>query len=111
MPLARLMPYLGDFPKLNLWEVDFDTSSVIEVVGEDIESNVGNDFSDLCIVESSATHRIYVRLGSNSLFGDDLTCELQRCRGLLRRRLSIASRIELCFRETGQLSDIGMRGY
>jgi len=74
----RSISILGALPKGNLREVGFDLRGIVEVVCENVQSHMRDDFSDFTIGEACAAQSLHVRVRSAALLCNQFARELKR---------------------------------
>src|ERR1700746_327124 len=93
------------------WEININVEGFVEVVGEDIQRNMSDDFGDLSIREALVAKRLYAARRHLPTLFQQFTRKRQR-RGVLGRgALPLAAVENLLVGEARELADCGVSGH
>jgi hypothetical protein len=67
--------------KRDLREVDFDLRSVVEIIGENVERDVGDDFGNLGIGEAGGANGVKIGVAGAAVGGNQALGEAKGSRG------------------------------
>ena len=91
-------------------EVDFGAGDVVEVVGEDVESDVGDDLGDLAVGVSGGAYLGYGGVGDQTAFDDEGLGELESGGGFGVSGFGVAGGLDGVGLEADHLADGGVGG-
>src|SRR5271154_5324708 len=76
-------PVSGGTTKRDLWKVDIDFRRIVEIVRENVQSDMGDDLGDFSIRESRRSNSLQVGISRQPFLRDDLMRKLQ-CSSIFR---------------------------
>jgi hypothetical protein len=101
---------LGVVAEGDFGEVDFDFGGVVEIVGEDVEGDVGDDVGDFRVGEAGFTDGFELGVAGTSLSGNDLLGKAEGGGVLWRVGVPFAGGFDFGITEADHFADGGMRG-
>ena len=96
--------------RLKEWEVHFRFGHAIEVIGEDIQCNVGDDLDDLPVREADFAQRLKVVVTNLAALEDEGLCEAQHRLNLRVRRGRVAGQPHLLLSQAEAFASVVVGG-